>query len=89
MCIFDFLVCLTFFLSFHVSYAKAAQKKKSTPGLPTSSYLPWPFRISAFLLFCYARQTLMYDQILALMSPEPVANAPPSGLGATEMTEFL
>lgn len=33
------------------------------------------------------RQT--YLQILALVSPLPVANRPPFGLGATLMTEFL
>jgi len=31
----------------------------------------------------------VYDQIRALVSPEPVAKKFPVGLGATEMTEFL
>jgi hypothetical protein len=33
--------------------------------------------------------TRTYLQMRALMSPLPVANTPPVGLGATEMTEFL
>lgn len=53
------------------------------PAIPLV-YMRPPYRCCLI-----AYWTLRYDQILALMSPEPVAKYPPVGLGATEMTEFL
>lgn len=58
-----------------------------------AQYLKQSLQITGRLTSNYCGARFLYDQIRARMSPEPVAKRPPlgvtTGLGATEMTEFL